>query len=269
MFYHIKIELPDSNSWIEENKTKEQATNNYVCPFINKEVTVLNEKIFNMSTFAGLSIYKTDKPIDSEYPIKKSDFKRKLFSSDSEETIDWYKYEESLLNKLKEMKADVTLEIFKDALFIIDAGEYKEIKKTTLNSLREKTVFFICKFDDPEVDHNYSFVIKPLVEKYQFKILRADEISHTGTITDAILDGINRSRFVIADLTGSRPNCYYEVGYAHSRAKPVIILAKKGTERHFDLSTHKWNYWDDYKDLKPTLERELLSILLAIGEISK
>lgn len=74
-----------------------------------------------------------------------------------------------------------------------------------------------------------------------------------------------RSRFVVADLTDERQNCYYEVGYAHALGKPVIILAKDGTPRHFDVAANKWNYWTDYTDLKPKFEKELLALLESIG----
>jgi len=89
-----------------------------------------------------------------------------------------------------------------------------------------------------------------------------------GTITDVILSSINRSRFLVADLTDAKPNCYYEVGYAHALRKPVIILAKEGTTRHFDISTYKWNYWIDYKDLKPKFEAELKAVLLSLGTVT-
>ncbi len=123
------------------------------------------------------------------------------------------------------------------------------------------SAFFICPFGNEDVDHNYEFVIKPIVEKHQFSIRRADEISHTTKITDVIVSAINEARFVIADLTEAKPNCYYEVGYAHAIGKPVIIIAKTDTERHFDLAAHKWTYWDDYKDLKKKIDVEINELL--------
>lgn len=69
----------------------------------------------------------------------------------------------------------------------------------------------------------------------------------------------------MADLTDAKPNCYYEIGYAHALGKPVIIIAKEGTARHFDISTYKWNFWTDYKDLKPKFETELKATLRSLG----
>ena len=58
----------------------------------------------------------------------------------------------------------------------------------------------------------------------------------------------------IADLTGERPNCRYEVGYAHALGKPVLITAKRGTPRHFDIAAYRWNYRDRLADLQPLVE---------------
>jgi nucleoside 2-deoxyribosyltransferase len=128
-----------------------------------------------------------------------------------------------------------------------------------------REVFFICPFGNAEVDHNYEFVVKPVVEKYGFTMQRADEISNTQTITQTIVSAINRARFVVADLTEARPNCYYEVGYAHAIGKPVVVLAKTGSERHFDLAAYNWTHWDTYKDLKPKLEKRVDGVLAEIG----
>lgn len=126
---------------------------------------------------------------------------------------------------------------------------------------KKNTRFFVCPFDDAEIDHNYEYVIKPTVEKYQYKIQRVDEISHTGLITTEILNAISKSDFIVADLTNEKPNCYYEIGFAHALGKSVIILAKEGTKQHFDISGYKWIFWKDYKDLKIKFEKELNELL--------
>ncbi len=78
-----------------------------------------------------------------------------------------------------------------------------------------------------------------------------------GTITDEILSRIESARLVLADLTYERPNCYYEVGYAHALEKKVIFSARRDHDPrrenrgpsdpkiHFDLDSHKFSFWDD------------------------
>ena len=59
-----------------------------------------------------------------------------------------------------------------------------------------------------------------------------------------IFEGLHRAALVVADLTGVRPNCTMELGYALARHRRVIITAMQGTLLPFDsdkLPTHFWN----------------------------
>lgn len=265
MFYHIIYGITGVDNWLHANQARDEVISNFVCPFIEKETTIKYGAIFNMSSFSNMVIYRTDHPIDSEWPIKKSDYtKDKEKFADSEIVADYY-YDKDLESKLKEIATYVTEELYKEAVILIKSGEYEELRNRIEKEKREKYSFFICPFDDKEIDHNYEYVIKPMVEKHQYKIQRADEISHTNLITTEILNAISRSDFIVADLTHEKPNCYYEIGFAHSLGRPVIILAKEGTNRHFDISGYRWNYWKDYKDLKTKLEKELDELLKRIS----
>ncbi len=255
MFYHIRMGVIGITSTFEINLTKDDALLKYICPFISKEITFFHGAIINMSSYGIMHVFESERPIDSDWPINKIEIKEK------ESIGTWqYKYEDKLYEKLE--KNDITEILFREAITLIEHGNYQNYRDSILAGLKSQTVFMICPYGNEEVDHNYEFVIKPAVEKKGLKIERADQISHTQTITDKILESLNRSLFVIADLTEAKQNCYYEVGYAHSLGKPVIILAKEGTTRHFDISTYKWNFWKDYKDLKPKLENEIESVIL-------
>lgn len=204
--------------------------------------------MYNMSQWGIVNVFETDRPIDSDWPIKAADHK-----SNYVRALRQYLWDE--------LKANVTEEVFREAITLTASGSYKAIGLQIAEAVGRKESFFICPMDNPEVNHNYEYVIKPLVKQYQFEIHRADELVHTREISGVILEAIARCRFVIADLTEARPNCYCELGYAHALRKPAVILAKKGTQRHFDISMYKWNYWESYTDLKQLLEKEIGALI--------
>jgi len=250
MFYHIEIALGDISDYLHVNKTREEILFQYVCPFLNREITMFEGAISNLMFFGSMRIWETDKPIDSVWPINREEYKNNTYMIDGDIT-----------RALEKEANDVSEQFYSEAITMIESGKYKEQRSKIVETIKGSYSFFICSLDNQEVLHNYEFVIKPTIKQFHFDVQKADEISHTGTITDAILSAINRSRFLVADLTDEKPNCYYEVGYAHALGKPVIILAKEGTYRHFDISTYKWNFWKDYIDLKSKFETELHSVL--------
>ncbi len=264
MFYHIMIRNV-IDYWCEENKTKDETVLKIVCPFIKKEVTLSDNCIFNNSSYDYMQVFKSEKPIDSDYPIEKKNFYRKILTE--KEEFDVISYRNKLRKTINEEFEDVTEEIFKESIILIEEGKYKEYKEKIIDGIKSNYSFFINPTDNEEVKQNYDYVIKPTVEKYNFKIESVNEISHVKEITSIIIESIRKSRFLIADLTDEKPNCYYEVGYAHAFNKPVIILAKTGTVRHFDIQGYKWNYWTDFKNLKSFFDRELVEILKILGKL--
>lgn len=66
-------------------------------------------------------------------------------------------------------------------------------------------------------------------------------------ITDAIVAGIRRAPFVIADLTAERPNVYFEAGMALGLGKPVVFCRRKGETAHFDVQAYKLIEWEPDK----------------------
>jgi hypothetical protein len=58
-----------------------------------------------------------------------------------------------------------------------------------------------------------------------------------------IFEALHRAGLVVVDLTGVRPNCTMELGYALARQRRVVLSAKAGTKLPFDedkLPTHFW-----------------------------
>ena len=63
-------------------------------------------------------------------------------------------------------------------------------------------------------------------------------------MNEDIFRSLHLAGLVVVDLTGVRPNCAMELGYALARQKRVLIPAREGTSIPFDtdkLPTHLWN----------------------------
>lgn len=95
-------------------------------------------------------------------------------------------------------------------------------------------------------------------------VLQADD-RHTGNIIQRMLGQIRSCELVVADLTGERPNVYYETGFAQGIARPVIFTCKKGERVHFDTAQFPRIEWETMGQLR----RELADWLRAITPSAK
>jgi uncharacterized protein YuzE len=98
----------------------------------------------------------------------------------------------------------------------------------------ERLCFVIMPFDTSFAGVHQT--IKGVVEDYAgCECIRADQISQSTQITDDIFDYIRRARFLVADVTGSNPNVFYEVGASHALEKNVILLLHVDSKAPFDI----------------------------------
>jgi hypothetical protein len=69
--------------------------------------------------------------------------------------------------------------------------------------------------------------------------VRGDDLFTPTDILEDIWQSINAADFVIADITGRNPNVLYELGIAHTLAKPVLILSQEAADILIDLATRR------------------------------
>jgi hypothetical protein len=89
---------------------------------------------------------------------------------------------------------------------------------------------------------------------------RIDEPESNERITDRILESLRKAEYVIVDLTNSKPNVYYEAGYAQGIGKIPIFIAKEGTVLEFDLKDYPVIFYKNMKELKDRLEKRIRNL---------
>lgn len=90
---------------------------------------------------------------------------------------------------------------------------------------------------------------------------RVDEIQDDFIITDKIIECIKKAGLVIVDITGDRPNVYYELGYARALGKKIILLARQGVKPHFDVTTQNIIFYESTSMLEQKLKNRLRALL--------
>ena len=147
-----------------------------------------------------------------------------------------------------------------DLIDLLSPTESREAVSGTSN-YNQNTAFIMMAIDsdNPELE-DVRNAIKEMFERFGIRAITADEIEHEGVITERILNEIETSEFLLADLSYERPNVYYEIGYAHSRGKRVTLYRKAGTKLHFDLAHWNCPEYSNKTELKALLGRRLEAI---------
>ena len=118
-------------------------------------------------------------------------------------------------------------------------------------------------------DEVLEYIITPACIKYDYSVIRADKISNSGLVTKAIIEQVLSADLVIADLTGSNPNVFYELAIRHSFRKPAIQIIKGNTKIPFDVANMRTISYDTSLEGADSAKKEIESMIESIenGEI--
>ena len=148
----------------------------------------------------------------------------------------------------------------------IDRGVYSIRKRS--EDMRK--CFVICPIGEEgtEVrinsDKLLKYIISPVCEACGFTAERVDKQNDANSITQTIIDSLENSDLVIADISGHNPNVFYEMGYRARTKKPMIHLRKKGENIPFDVNAIRtFDYdltdLDSVEEIKDRLKKTIES----------
>jgi hypothetical protein len=132
-----------------------------------------------------------------------------------------------------------------------DAGVRSDLKKH---------VFVAMPFNETMEDV-YEFGIRQPVSEAGCLCERCDREVFTGDVLDRIKSRIATASVVIADVTGSNPNVYLEVGYAWGKGVPTLLVAREGEDLKFDVKTQKCIYYKNINHLRKQLMQYVLRLV--------
>lgn len=132
---------------------------------------------------------------------------------------------------------------------------FEEVRLSTLDRTYEaqdvvgllessSTLCFVMMPFGRESESIYWNLIKPVAENMGLTPLRADQILASGMIIEQIRAAIRESRICVADVSTANANVLYELGLAEALGKPVLLIAKTGSQPPFDIAGKRYIAYD-------------------------
>lgn len=222
------------------NKTRETLAADVVVPFVAKQVVTATRQgvnsLFNFGTVDYVTVVKSKEKLKRPAPGKTpSELADQAFVKANEATSEF----------IAELK-----------LSAVPAKE-RSLMQMALTPPQNK-MFVVMKFGDAALDSAFEGVYESegLAAGFE-QVIRVDKIQDSGNISQQIVEHIATSRLVVADLSGERPNCYYEAGFAHALGKPIVFCVRAQDKIHFDLAAYRFIVWDTEATLRRLLRARL------------
>ena len=76
-------------------------------------------------------------------------------------------------------------------------------------------------------------IVQPAAKEFGYDAIRTIDDPRPGAITKRIMRDLHTADLVVADLTWSNPNVYYELALRHATGRPFIHLVGKSTKERF------------------------------------
>jgi hypothetical protein len=128
----------------------------------------------------------------------------------------------------------------------------------------EKLCFVVMPYKK-DMDPVYHEAILPAVEAAGMKCTRADKHLGSSQIMLEIYGKIRQAKLIIADISGSNPNVFYELGLCHALKPQAITIMNKKEEIPFDLAQVQIILYDNspsgFRELRDKLRNAVTEII--------
>lgn len=127
-------------------------------------------------------------------------------------------------------------------------GEQRDDDESTGDMAEEdfdQVCFFIAPIGDEGTEQRKhsdairASFIEPAMQEHDLKVVRADQITRPGMISQHIIEYILKSRLVVADLSFHNPNVFYELCLRHVTGKPTVHLIREEDPIPFDVGNFR------------------------------
>lgn len=92
---------------------------------------------------------------------------------------------------------------------------------------------------DSALQSVYDGLIREVLEEVGYEVQRGDDLLSQRNILQDIIEAIERADLIVADLTDNNANVFYELGIAHTRMRPTILLTQSVQDVPFDLRSYR------------------------------
>lgn len=169
-------------------------------------------------------------------------------------------YGGSMIEPLIDM-LDETIGVISEPGYLEKYNKSADVAETNPTGIQKGYVFIAMPMagEMPEYEDVHD-AIKQAALNCGLTAERVDEIQSNERITDRLLESIRKAEFVVADLTDSRPNVFYEAGYAFGIGKTPIYVARSETKLEFDLKDYPTIFFKNMRELREGLEARLRKI---------
>lgn len=92
---------------------------------------------------------------------------------------------------------------------------------------RSGNLAFVAMWFHADMDALFDQAFEPALRACGYTPFRVDREQHNNKIDDEIIANIRKSRLFVGDLSGMRPNVFYEAGFAHGLGVPVLLTCNE------------------------------------------